>query len=72
MKYIGTLRYSDLEGGIWTLEEKNTTYHLAVDVSFLSSLKDGDSVELEADDPGMGFGMMEGGTLTVHAIALKS
>lgn len=58
MKLKGTIRRSDLEGGLWTLEtDKGETYQLT---GSLDGAKDGAAAEVEGkvDKGAMGFGMM--------------
>ncbi len=66
-KLKGTIRRSDLEGGLWTLEtDAGDSYQLT---GALDGLKDGMKAEVEGkvDKNAMGFGMV-GPQLAVHKI----
>ncbi len=67
MKLKGTIRRSDLEGGVWTLEtDEGDTYQLTGDVG---AAKDGMKAEVEGkvDEGAMGFAMV-GPQLAVQKI----
>ncbi len=58
MKLTGTIRRSDLEGGVWTLEtDSGETYQLT---GALAGLRDGAKAEVEGkiDKTAMGFAMV--------------
>jgi hypothetical protein len=68
MKLKGTIRHSDLEGGVWTFEtEGGDTYQLT---GSLDGVKDGMKAEVEGkvDKNAMGFGMV-GPQFAVHKIS---
>ena len=70
MKVTGTIKKSDLEGGLWTLAGSDgTTYQLS---GKLDGAKDGMAAEVEGkvDKNVMGFGM-SGPTLVVTGIKAK-
>ncbi|HEY4238414.1 MAG TPA: DUF5818 domain-containing protein [Kofleriaceae bacterium] len=67
MKLKGTIRRSDLEGGLWTLEaDDGKTYQLT---GSTTDAKDGARVEVDGkvDKGAMGFGMV-GAQLAVSSI----
>lgn len=72
-KYSGTLHWCDLEGGFWELSEDSGARHqLAIDTGRLGAAKNGDKVDVDADDPDemmMGIGMI-GGVLVVKTVSV--
>jgi hypothetical protein len=67
MKVKGTVRYSDLEGGQWTLEaDGGDRYQL---IGTISNVKDGNKVEVDGkvEKDAMGIGMT-GPQLNVKSI----
>lgn len=66
MKLVGTIKKSDLEGGLWLLDTGKETYQLS---GKLDGAKDGMKAEVEGkvDKGAMGFGMA-GPQLVVSSI----